>query len=218
MLSNGRYRWRHDQVLRALADTLSTAISNCRYQHPPKKSITFVRAGEKAQHQPGSSRGLLTTARDWKLQIDLRRQLKFPEYIVATSLRPDVVLTSESTKQVVLVELTVPWEDRVEEANERKRANYSELVTECRSNGWKARGEPVEVGCRGFAGQSLTRTLKLLGVKGQLCRKAIRNITEAAEKASRWLWIRRGDPWSSRPLGHKSGADHPRLGRPSEGV
>ena len=40
---------------------------------------------------------------------------------------------------MVLLELTVPWEDRIEEANERKRAKYSELTTECRSNGWKAR-------------------------------------------------------------------------------
>ncbi|XP_076844394.1 uncharacterized protein LOC143489330 [Brachyhypopomus gauderio] len=217
-LGEGRYRWRHDQVLRALADTLSLAISNCRYQHTPKHTITFVRAGEMAQHQTGSSGGLLTTARDWKINVDLGRQLKFPEYITATALRPDMVLISESTKQVVLVELTVPWEDRMEEANERKRAKYAELVSECRSKGWKARCEPVEVGCRGFAGQSLPRTLKVLGIKGQLCRRAIRNSIEAAEKASRWLWIRRGDPWSSGPLGHKLGADHPRRGRPSEGV
>ena len=54
---------------------------------------------------------------------------------------------------MVLVELTVPWEDRIEDANEPKRAKYAELVSECRSKGWKARGEPVEVGCRGFAGQ-----------------------------------------------------------------
>ncbi|XP_050957201.1 uncharacterized protein LOC127158092 [Labeo rohita] len=217
-LSEGRYRWRHDQVLRALADIVSTAIINCKYQHTPKKSITFVRAGEKAQQRQSPPRGLLNTAQDWKLQVDLGRQLKFPEYILSTSLRPDMVITSDASKQVVLVELTVPWEDRMEEAHERKRAKYAEIVVECRNKGWKARCEPVEVGCRGFAGQSLPRTLKLLGVKGQLCRRAIKTIIEAAEKASRWLWIQRGDPWSSGQLGHKSGADHPRLGRPSEGV
>ncbi|XP_024141063.1 uncharacterized protein LOC112154399 [Oryzias melastigma] len=217
-LVEGRYRWRHDQVLRALADTVSAAITNCKYQHTSKQFITFVRAGEKTWQQPSPTGGLLTTARDWKLQVDLGRQLKFPEHIATTALRPDMVLTSQSSKQVVLIELTVPWEDRMEEANERKRAKYAELVAECRSNGWKARCEPVEVGSRGFAGQSLPRTLKLLGVKGQLCRRAIKNIIEAAEKASRWLWIRRGDPWSSGPLGHKSRADHPWLGRPSEGV
>ncbi|RXN15823.1 reverse transcriptase [Labeo rohita] len=205
-------------MIRALADIVSTAIINCKYQHTPKKSITFVRAGEKAQQRQSPPGGLLNTAQDWKLQVDLGRQLKFPEYILSTSLRPDMVITSDASKQVVLVELTVPWEDRMEEAHERKRAKYTEIVVECRNKGWKARCEPVEVGCRGFAGQSLPRTLKLLGVKGQLCRRAIKTIIEAAEKASRWLWIQRGDPWSSGQLGHKSGADQPRLGRPSEGV
>lgn len=201
-----------------MADAISTAIQDSKNQHAPKQSITFIRAGEKAQHRPSSSGGLLATARDWQLQVDLGRQLKFPENIAATPLRPDMVLISESTKQVVLLELTVPWEDRIEEANERKRARYTDLVAECWSNGWRARCEPVEVGCRGFAGHSLQRTLKLLGVKGLQCRRATKNILEAAEKASRWLWIRRGDPWISAPLGHKSGADHPRLGRPVEVV
>ncbi|RXN22630.1 reverse transcriptase [Labeo rohita] len=113
-LSEGWYRWRHDQVLRALADIVSTAIINCKYQHTPKKSITFVRAGEMAQQRQSPPGGLLNTAQDWKLQVDLGRQLKFPEYILSTSLRPDMVITSDASKQVVLVELTVPWEDRME--------------------------------------------------------------------------------------------------------
>lgn len=100
---DGQYRWHHDQVLRALADTIGTAIHNSKNQHTPKQSITFVRAGEKTQHQPSSSRGLLATAQDWQFQIDLGKQLKFPEDISAISLRPDTVLTSESTKQVVLL-------------------------------------------------------------------------------------------------------------------
>ncbi len=217
-LGDGRYRWRHDQVLRALADTITAAIQSSKSQQPSKHTISFVRAGEKAQQQPRSPGGLLANARDWHLQVDLGRQLKFPNHITATSLRPDMVITSESTRQVVIVELTVPWEDRLEEANERKRAKYAELVEECRCGGWKVFSEPVEVGCRGFAGHSLLRTLKLLGVKGQLCRRAIKNISEAAEKASRWLWIRRGESWSSMPLGHRPGTDHPRQGRPGEGV
>jgi len=61
-----------------------------------------------------------------------------------------MVLISEASKQIVLLKLTDPREDRIEEANERKRAKYAELVEECRSNGWPARCEPIEVGCRGF--------------------------------------------------------------------
>ena len=53
------------------------------------------------------------------MRVDLGRQLKFPEEIAITSLRPDIVLWSQSTKQVALIELTVPWEERIEEVHER---------------------------------------------------------------------------------------------------
>ena len=77
-----------------------------------------------------------------------------------------MVLTSESSKQVVLVELTVPWEDGIEVAYERKKTKYLELVGACRLNGWRARCDPIKVGCREFPGQSLHRTLILLGIRG----------------------------------------------------
>ena len=185
-------------MLRVIADTICSGISLSKQQQPARHSISFVKAGEKPQQRPSLAGGLLATARDWQLKADLGKQLKFPETIVVTTLRPDLVLMSESTRQVVLLELTVPWEDRMEEAFERKRAKYDELAGECRHNGWKTRCNPIEVGCRGFAGQSLCRALKMLGIRGLHSREAIRNITDAAEKASRWLWIKRGDPWATQ--------------------
>lgn len=110
-------------------------------------------------------------------------------------MRPDMLLISETSKQIVLLELTIPWEDRIEEANERKRAKYAELVEECWNNGWRARCDPIEVGCRGFAGQSLCRAYNILGIIGASKRRAIKEVTESAEVASRWLWIKRGEPW-----------------------
>jgi len=195
-LSEERYRWRHDQVLKAIANTICSGIAHCKCLRPAKKTISFIRAGEGPPAVARvSSSGLLTMAQDWELMADLGKQLKFPENVAITSLRPDVVLTSATSKQVVLLELTVPWEDRIEEANERKRAKYSDLVEQCRLNGWRARCEPIEVGCRGFAGQSLCRVYSMLGITGASKRRAIKEATEAAEVASRWLWIRRGDPW-----------------------
>ncbi|KAI4881121.1 hypothetical protein NFI96_020513, partial [Prochilodus magdalenae] len=73
----------------------------------------------------------------------------------------------------------------MEEAKERKKAKYADL--ECRRNGWKARCEPIEVGCMGFAGQSLHR----LHV-GSLVKEG-------------------GSVHSALP-GTQVGADHPRLG------
>ena len=93
-LGEGWYRWCHNQVLKALAESISTAIQHSKTQASPKQSITFIGVGQKAQyHQPNSTGGLLTTTHDWQLQVNLRRQLKFPANITTTSLHPDVVLT-----------------------------------------------------------------------------------------------------------------------------
>ncbi|TWW62332.1 hypothetical protein D4764_04G0009790 [Takifugu flavidus] len=74
-----------------------------------------------------------------------------------------------------MLELTVPWEERIEEANERKRAKYQELVEECRGRGWRTFYEPIEVGCRGFAGRSLCKVFGRLGVTGTAKKRAIKS-------------------------------------------
>ena len=83
-----------------------------------------------------------------------------------------MVLTSAFSKQVLLVELSVPWEDHMEEANERKRLKDHELVEQCWKRGWKARCEPIEVGCGGFADHSLCKVFSLLGITGAAKRES----------------------------------------------
>lgn len=70
-LGEGRYRWRHDQVLKAIADSLATAINTIKGHHKPKTIIMFHRAGEKPNTQPRAKSGLLTSATDWQLEVDL---------------------------------------------------------------------------------------------------------------------------------------------------
>ena len=60
--------------------------------------------------------------------VDLQNQLQFPQDIVETGLRPDIVLLSRSMKQLVLIELTVPWEERTEEAHEKRDLNLNCLL------------------------------------------------------------------------------------------
>lgn len=83
----------------------------------------------------------------------------------------------------------------MEEANERKLSKYQELVQKCREGGWKTLCEPIEVGCRGFAGCSLCKVFNQLGLAVVAKKWAIKSVCEAAEKATRWLWIKRADPW-----------------------
>ena len=61
----------------------------------------------------------------------------FPIEAAVTSLRPDVVLFSRPSKTIVFLELTLPLEDNVHLAHERKTSKYSALVTACEENGFK---------------------------------------------------------------------------------
>ena len=116
-------------MLRTIAESISRAMDNTK-QDCHQKGIAFVKQERNAKHNPAAS--------DWELQVDLGRQL-------------DAVLLSAALKHVLLLELTVSWEGRMVEENERKQVNYQELVEPCRggsSGGWKARCKPIEVGCR----------------------------------------------------------------------
>ncbi|KAG7478790.1 hypothetical protein JOB18_008583 [Solea senegalensis] len=106
---------------------------------------------------------ILKSVRDWKLEVDLDKKLVFLPEIVATTLRPDIVLWSPTTKLAYVVELTVPGEDGVEEAYERKKNKYSDLAAEASQNSWKANIFP-----------------------------AIKSMSTAAEKSSNWLCQERG--------------------------
>ena len=183
-LKDGRYTWRHDQVLKVIAGAIDVARKQDRRKQGKLSFINFCRAGEKKKGQADKEQGLLATANDWQLAADVHCQLKFPSEIAVTTSRPDIVIWSRGTKQVAMVELTVPWEERIEEAYERKRLKYQPLVDECIERGWKTWCLPVEVGCRGFAGQSLWRAFRLLGITGMARKRAIADVCREAETAS----------------------------------
>lgn len=69
----------------------------------------------------------------------------FPPEIATTNLRPNLMLWSSSLRRVYIIELTVPWEDAVEEVYERKSLKYAELAADAEQHGWEARVCPVEV-------------------------------------------------------------------------
>lgn len=95
--------------------------------------------------------GILLTAQDWQLSVDLEKQLRFPQHIVSTSLRPDILLVLEIIKNIILMELTVRWEDQMRDAHDRKRTQYKHLAINCWAQGLKASCMPNEVDCRGTA-------------------------------------------------------------------
>ncbi|XP_076086893.1 uncharacterized protein LOC143057470 [Mytilus galloprovincialis] len=125
-LKDGRYTWRHDSVLKTIAAKLDTTRRKKRKMQTNIMFVNFVRAGEKKDNQ-AECLGILGTASDWQMTADIHQRMSFPAEIAATSLRPDIVIWSQGTRQAVLLEITVTWEDRIEEAYERKMAKYQQL-------------------------------------------------------------------------------------------
>lgn len=64
--------------------------------------------------------------------------MKFPESVAVMMLRPVVVVILVATKQVVLLEMTIPWEEGMEDAFKRKKAKKEKLTGKC---------NPIKVSC-----------------------------------------------------------------------
>ncbi|KAL1266945.1 hypothetical protein QQF64_002620 [Cirrhinus molitorella] len=107
-LTQSRYGWRHDRVLTKLAEVIearrlevnkATTITSDR-------PVRFVKQGGEALSSSVRERSLLSSGSEWNLRTDLGRQLKFPQQIAITSLRPDMIPAilkdDESVGEIVL--------------------------------------------------------------------------------------------------------------------
>ncbi|GFO26357.1 hypothetical protein PoB_005286200 [Plakobranchus ocellatus] len=119
-LSQGRYTWRHNRVLQELASVISTAKGEI---HPSSTSSTVFITEDGVKKWHGRSipinthrKGLLDGCDDWVVSADLPEWERHPDVIRKTALRPDIVIHSASTQQIIMLELTVPYESRMEEA------------------------------------------------------------------------------------------------------
>ncbi len=162
---------------KSIAEAINKGIKDSRHTQATAKAIYFIREGQKPEKaSKNCSVGLLSTARDWGMTVDLERQLKIPTHITQSKLR-----VSKATQQLILMELTVSWEERMEVAQERKREKFQELVENCRKNGWRTRCMTVEVGSRGFFSHSLSRGFFFLSLPaGDLL------VTPWARPMARW--------------------------------
>ena len=103
---------------------------------------------------------LLANLGDWYMVTDLGGMMAFPQHIVITNLRPDVVVWSDQGKEVLLVELTVPWEENMEVGHERKMTKYDTLRMEIEMKEWRCKVLTVEMGCRCWASRVLIAYLR----------------------------------------------------------
>ena len=170
----GRYTYRHNLVLRALAD--------CFLSHLP----------------PNSS--MLCDLPNWP-SAAAPRPYVFP-YGVATPLRPDILIWRGP--EIWLVELTCPWEANFYQAHSRKLSKYQPLEAQLLEHNHLGanlnlipRILTIEVGSRGVVSMdSLTAATQSLGL--DLPTATLRSLTAelalASLQGSYWIFLNKDRP------------------------
>ena len=136
--------------------------------------------------------GILLKADAWQFLFDLRpEQLLFPPEVATTTLRPDGVFYSLSTKNVILLELTVAPEDRVHAEHDRKKSKYIPLASICEENGFRVHLIRTEVGCLGYCPHSLLKPLEALCLPRSTARHIRTECSSVALRCSYLLYLLR---------------------------
>ena len=87
-----------------------------------------------------------------------------------------MVMFSNSTKKVILIELTCPCEENMEKWHDEKLSKYLPLKTTIESNGWSVHLFAVEVGAKGFCARSVMCCFHSMGLHNSLVKSTIKEL------------------------------------------
>ena len=193
-LEQGRISYRHDSILKVIEVAIKRRAETVKIITPMKtgmEPVRFMEQGQKAKKKKKEKTGILDTASDWVVQVDLRKkQTHFSTHIITTTDRPDLVLYSDRAKVVVMIELTSPIEDNLEKWRVLKSTKYEKLAENIREGGlWKPTVLTIEVGARGFAAKRTAGMWRRLGLAEKEGRKLTEKISRTAIRCSHYIWI-----------------------------
>ena len=127
--------------------------------------------------------------------------LVFPGHIIQTSIHPDVVICSNTTKQVFILELTVPMEDNIVQHHIDKENKYAKLLDDLNINQWTGQIFGLEVGSIGYVAKSLCFALQKLGLGQEVVRILRRAVSLMCMRYSYSIYLsRKTEIW--RPWEH----------------
>ena len=191
-LLQGRFTWRHNSILHALIDCIREfKVPNNTQPRP--KHVRFVKEGTKVpKPTPQRPSGILHHATDWIIRADFDDNPTILSTMAATTLRPDLVIFSKSTRKVVIIELTSPVEENLEVRHVEKTAKYmKELVPLIVKNKWTVSFFAIEVGARGYCSISVRKCLFGLGLGAKLVRKSLQKVGMVSLECSFQIWLSR---------------------------
>ena len=123
----------------------------------------------------------------------------FPTHIVATNLRPDLVMWSDATRSLKLIELTICFESGFLKASTRKQNRYADLVSAAQTKGYQATVIPIQIGSIGVLEESgLDSLRKCLGpISTKEWKAFLTAITSTTIDESHIIWCARNRSSSS---------------------
>ena len=126
------------QTLHHILNHCSTALEKRRYNERHDDILASLYSFASTHLRPGH-----------RVTVDLPgEEYVFPQDVATTDSRPDLVIWSQDS--IVLIELTIPFEEGMESAADRKRAKYANLLARCTTTRRTAHLTTIEVGSRGF--------------------------------------------------------------------
>ena len=131
-LEQGRFTFCHDSCLRTITDFLSGKVND-----------GFELFSDLSGRGSGPNRTI-------------------PFDLVTTSQRPDMVLVNRALKQIVIFELTVPWDRNISNAHEFKMNKYAALVNDLQIAGFVVDLFCFEISVRGQVSKANKARLKCL--------------------------------------------------------
>lgn len=133
-----------------------------------------------------TKKDIFSDAKDWKILWDEDKYpVHFPQHIYNTAERPDIVVWSDSSKLVILIELTCGDESNFTDQVERKEKRYNrELVPGINSGEWKAKLFTVEFGCRGLWHHTAPALFNYFGLDKRTKKKVLQEAALTSLKCS----------------------------------
>ena len=203
-LSQGRFTFHHDNVLRIIITNIRSSIKNIKSTVPALKQpikIQFVKKGNRVKNKNSFPSGILHQASDRVLLGHLDGSFSFPPHIAFTELRPDIIIFSNKLKRVILIELTCPCEENMEAWHNAKVNKYMPLKCVIENNGWNVDLFAVEVGARGYCSGSVLCCFKSLGLRNRTINTTIKQLSKCSMECSFCIWLARNNKaWSSKKI------------------
>ena len=173
-LNQGRYTWRHNSVLSSLINLIRPHLRE-------GMTIFSDMPGYQAPH--GGT---------------------IPPHILVTALKPGIVIVSSLSQEVIVLELTCPWDANIVRSHNFKAEKYAPLINDL-SQRHVVSFFPVEVSARGHVSKENRSRVKAFLLKSCNANRAISKSlicvsSKAALLSSYTIFNARGEPtWEDPP-------------------